>query len=283
MTSLLSQTTQLLRRYKLRAKKGLGQHFLIDGEALEQIVEAADLSQSDTVIEIGPGLGVLTEQLAEKTGRVYSIELDETLAARLKERIASRQNVTILNEDVLKVNPAALLGRNNTVPYKVVANLPYYITSPVLRHFLEADVKPSLMVVMVQKEVAEQITAAPGRLSILGVSVQVYGKPTLVASVPAASFYPPPKVDSAVVRIEIFPKPAEGITDPDDFFRIVRAGFKAARKQIGNSLAQGLGISKPEGLAFLEKANIDSQRRAETLTIEEWARLWRTVKDEREG
>lgn len=272
---LKSQTLHLLRRYDLRARKGLGQHFLIDSEALDKIIAAAELSPSDTIVEIGPGLGVLTERLAEKAGRVIAIELDDSLAKLLGERLASQKNVTVLNEDVLKIDPATLLDQKDG-DYKVVANLPYYITSPVLRHLLEASAKPQMMVVMVQKEVAEQITAAPGRLSILAISVQLYGKPTLVTAVPAASFYPAPKVDSAVVRIDVYPNPAAGITDPDGFFQIVRAGFSHARKQIHNSLERSLQLTKEEVAAILTEAGIDSLRRAETLTLEEWARLWRT-------
>ncbi len=281
MSDLLSQTMQLLRRYDLRARKGLGQHFLIDSGALDKIIESAELTSSDLVFEVGPGLGVLTERLADKARRVIAIELDNTLAGILKERLSSRQNVTIVNEDVLKTNPEELIKAQGAASYKVVANLPYYITSPVLRHFLEASVKPSSMVVMVQKEVSDQITAEPGRLSILGISVQLYGKPAFVTRVPAAGFYPPPKVDSAVVRIDIYPRPAANVTDPDGFFRVVKAGFRAARKQIGNSLARGLDIPKAEALALLSKAGIDPLRRAETLTLEEWARLWQTFKDEK--
>jgi 16S rRNA (adenine1518-N6/adenine1519-N6)-dimethyltransferase len=245
MNTLLSQTLGLLRRYDLRARKGLGQHFLIDAGALDKIISAAELSANDTVVEIGPGLGVLTDRLTENAGRVIAIELDSSLAARLRERLADRKNLSVLNEDVLKIDPGSLFGKEIPASYKVVANLPYYITSPVLRHFLEA------------------------------VSVQLYGLPSMVTVVPAASFYPAPKVDSAVVKIQVYPSPAAGVTDPDSFFRVVKAGFKAARKQIGNSLAQGLNIPKLEALALLERAGIDSLRRAETLTLAEWAALWR--------
>lgn len=278
MSTLLSQTTQLLRRYNLHARKGLGQHFLIDSEALDKIIAAAELSPSDTVIEVGPGLGVLTERLSEKAGQVIAVELDDTLAGILKNRLASRTNVTIVNNNILKIETADLLKQAGVSTYKVVANLPYYITSPVLRHFLEASTKPEIMVVMIQKEVAGQITAVPGQLSILAISVQLYGQPTFITKVPAACFYPAPKVDSAVIKIDTYPRPAEDVDEPDSFFRVVRAGFKAARKQIGNSLAQGLGIEKPEALELLKQAGIDSLRRAETLTLKEWASLWRTYK-----
>ncbi len=285
--SLLTQTMRLLRRYDLRARKGLGQHFLVDGAVLERIINAAELTPSDVVMEIGPGLGVLTEQLARGAGWVIAIELDNTLAAILKQRLASSRNVTVINEDVLKVNPTALLEEQkikfppeaDSTGYKVVANLPYYITSPTLRHFLEASAKPKMIVVMVQKEVAEEITAKPGRMSLLSISVQLYGEPTIIAHVPAESFYPAPAVASAILKIVVYPRPAVDIADTESFFRLVRAGFSAARKQIGNSLAQGLELPKSEALALLEKAGIDSQRRAETLTLEEWAQLWRVLRD----
>ncbi|MDH5696511.1 MAG: 16S rRNA (adenine(1518)-N(6)/adenine(1519)-N(6))-dimethyltransferase RsmA, partial [Dehalococcoidia bacterium] len=158
--------------------------------------------------------------------------------------------------------------------YKVVANLPYYITSPVLRHFLEASNKPRIMIVMVQKEVAEAIVARPGQMSLLSVSVQFYGEPRIISYVPAKSFYPAPEVDSAILRIDLYPQPAVTVTDEGSFFELVRAGFTAPRKQIGNSLAQGLGLAKGEVLSLLERASIVPRRRAETLTLGEWAQLW---------
>ncbi len=282
--SLLTQTKGLLRRFDLRARKGLGQHFLIDEEVLGLIISAAQLTSADVIIEIGPGLGVLTKELARQAGWVVAIELDNKLAAILKQTLASFNNITIINEDILKIDPAALLEEQKAkfppevgspFSYKVVANLPYYITSPVLRYFLEASVKPQIMIVMVQKEVAEEIVAKPGRMSLLSVSVQLYGEPAIIDYVPAQSFYPAPEVDSAILRVDIYPQPAVDIADKESFFAVVRAGFSASRKQIVNSLAQGLGLPKAEVLPLLEKAGIVSQRRAETLTIEEWARLWR--------
>jgi len=259
--SLLTQTRRLLRRFDLRVRKGLGQHFLIDEEALKLITVAAQLTPADVVMEIGPGLGVLTREIAKQAAWVLAIELDNKLAAILKQTLASFNNVTIINADILGIAPEALLqeakaefpsGVSGLSCYKVVANLPYYITSPTLRHFLEASVKPQIMVVMVQKEVAEGIVAEPGRMSLLSVSVQLYGEPTIVGYVPAQCFYPAPEVDE-----------------------VVRAGFCASRKQIGNSLAQGLELPKAEVLSLLDEAGVVPQRRAETLTLEEWARLWR--------
>ena len=262
-----------MRQSDLRARKGLGQHFLIDAEVLRRVVAAAELKADDLVVEVGPGLGVLTKELAGKVGGVVAVELDDKLAALLNKTLSSSQNVTVINEDVLKIEPSSLSkGRD----YKVVANLPYYITSPVLRHFLEAETKPQTMVVMVQKEVAEAIAAEPGDMSLLSVSVQFYGSPEVISIVPPESFYPAPEVSSAIVKINVYPKPAVDVEEKG-FFDAVRAGFAAPRKQLANSLAQGLGREKAEVLPLLHKANIDPSRRAETLTIEEWAGLQRTL------
>ena len=278
------ETKRLLRRFGLRARKGLGQHFLTDEGALKAIIQAAELAPSDIVIEVGPGLGVLTRELAGKVAWLFTVELDSKLAAILQKNLASLRNVSVINRDILEIDPPSLLRETpaglpelaeSALSYKVVANLPYYITSPVLRHFLTAQAKPRLMVVMVQKEVAEAITARPGRMSILSVSVQFYGQPEIVSFVPAGCFYPAPEVDSAILRITVPPEPAVEVTDEDSFFSLVRAGFSAARKQLANSLAQGLKLPKAEVLPLLQKAGIAPQRRAETLTLGEWAGLWR--------
>ena len=275
--SLLSQTKDLLRQAGLQARKGLGQHFLVDGSVLKHILSAAELNRDEVVVEVGPGLGVLTQALAEHAGRVVAVEKDENLSRILQETLASYGNVSIVNEDILKVDPQALLRERfpDTAAhrYKVVANLPYYITSPVLRHFLEATLKPEMIIVMVQKEVARQITAKPGEMSLLSVGVQLYGHPRIVKYVPARSFYPAPDVDSAILKITVYPRPAVDV-EITTFFSVVRAGFSAARKQIVNSLAHGLELSKTEAVSLLEKAGIDPRRRAETLSIEEWGRLW---------
>ncbi len=278
---LLAQTRGLLRRFGLRARKRLGQHFLIDEGVLEMVTSAAELTPADIVLEIGPGLGILTKELARQAGWVVTVELDSKLADILKQVLASFDNVTIINADILQIEPAALFQEQKTrfplntpFNYKVVANLPYYITSPVLRRFLEASVKPQIIVVMVQKEVAEAIVAEPGRMSLLSVSVQLYGKPRIISYVPAECFYPAPEVDSAILRVELYPQPVVAVTDEGSFFGLVRAGFTASRKQIANSLAQGLGLPKAEVLPLLEKAGVVPQRRAETLTLDEWARLW---------
>jgi len=274
--SLLTRTKRLLASYDLHAKKGLGQNFLIEGGILKKIAAAAELTPADTVIEVGPGLGVLTETLAEQTGKVIAIELDTHLADILKTRFTDLNQVTIINEDVLNVNPVDILGKETH--YKVVANLPYYITSAVIRHFLEASLKPGLLVLMVQKEVAKQITAQPGEMSLLSVSVQLYGKPTIVSKVSAHCFYPAPKVDSAILKIAVYPQPKLQTADVTGFFDIVRAGFSANRKQLPNSLSNGLKVPKNDIIPVLEKAGIDQQRRAETLTIDEWGGLYQVFK-----
>jgi len=280
---LLVQTRRLLRRFDLQARKSLGQHFLIDEEVLKLITSTAGLASTDVIMEIGPGLGVLTRELARQSGWVVTVELDSRLATILEQSLALFNNVTIVNEDILRIDPATLLQEQRAkfppiigspFSYKVVANLPYYITSPVLRHFLEASLKPQIIVVMVQKEVAEAIVAKPGQMSMLSISVQFYGEPAIISYVPAQCFYPAPEVDSAILKIKLYSQPPVEVTDRESFFELVRAGFSAPRKQIGNSLTQGLGLSKAEILSLLGKASIVSQRRAETLTLGEWAKLW---------
>jgi 16S rRNA (adenine1518-N6/adenine1519-N6)-dimethyltransferase len=274
--SLLSETKDLLHQAGLHARKGLGQHFLVDGAYLKYISQAAKLSENDLVIEVGPGLGVLTRSLAQQAGHVIAIEKDEHLSVLLKDNLKTYSNITIINQDILKVDLPLVLNEyfGNTVPgYKVVANLPYYITSPVLRFFLEAKIKPQNLVVMVQKEVARQITAKPGEMSLLSVSIQLYGEPRIIKYVPAWAFYPSPEVDSAILKINVFPKPAVDV-DIKSFFKLVHAGFSAARKQIANPLSHGLNLPKEDILGMLHKAAIDPRRRAETLSIEEWGLLW---------
>jgi 16S rRNA (adenine1518-N6/adenine1519-N6)-dimethyltransferase len=270
-----SKVKKLLRQFGLRAKKSLGQHFLVDEAILKTILEAAELSPEDTIVEVGPGLGVLTAELAHVAGLVIAVELDTKLASFLKRRLASLPNVKVINADILKVSPLQLLEGKSS--YKVVANLPYYITSPVLRYFVEASPKPSLMVMMVQKEVGEAIVAGPGEMSLLAVSLQVYSQPRIVSYVPSQSFYPQPRVDSAVVRFDLFPEPAVKVADINGFFEVVRCGFSSPRKQLHNSLAHGLGAKPSEVALLLRRANIEPQRRAETLSLEEWSRLYEVL------
>ena len=267
----------LLRTFEITPKRSLGQNFITDESYLTTIVETAALDAADRVLEIGPGLGVLTRQLAEHAGSVTAIELDERLLPLLRTGFATRQNISIVHGDILESDPASLLGGASPGGYKVVANLPYYITSPVLRHLLEATPAPELIVVMVQKEVAQRICADAGALSILGVSVQFYAQPELIRLVPADVFYPRPKVDSAILKLTLHPAPLFADVEPERFFRVVRAGFSQKRKQLLNSLAAGLHLSKEEVRTLLESAQVDPRRRAQTLALEEWARVCRAV------
>jgi 16S rRNA (adenine1518-N6/adenine1519-N6)-dimethyltransferase len=267
-----SDILNLLRQFDIDPKRSLGQNFLIDEQYLDGIVETAEITAQDAVLEIGPGLGTLTERLAVQAGSVVAVELDDRLIDLLRSRFAGQPTVRIVHGDILELAPASLFAPA-PLHYKVVANLPYYITSAVLRHVLEAVVRPSLAVVMVQKEVAERICAQPGDLSLLAVSVQFYAAPRLVRRVPAGAFYPRPKVDSAVLRLDVYSHLPVDDVAPVRFFEVVRAGFGQKRKQLANSLSAGLALSKPAVQAALLKAGIDPVRRAETLALAEWRRL----------
>lgn len=260
----------LLRSHGLHARKHLGQNFLADPAILERIVAAADLSRQDTVLEAGAGLGSLTRPLARQAGRVVAVELDDHLVEILRERTAGLPNVEILHADILRVSDFGLHHRN----YKLVGNLPYYITSAILRRFLERKPQPELMVVTVQREVANRIVAGPGEMSLLAVSVQFYGQPRIVTRIKAGAFYPPPKVDSAVLRIDIGKQPAVALPSGQDetgYFRVVRAGFGQRRKTLRNALSAGLGMSSEQVENALARTGIDPRRRAQTLSLQEWA------------
>jgi 16S rRNA (adenine1518-N6/adenine1519-N6)-dimethyltransferase len=277
-----------VRRYGIDPKRSLGQNFLIDSGHLDRIVAAAELQPTDTVLEIGPGVGTLTRRLAAQAGCVVAVELDNRLIELLRADFADQPHVHIVHGDILQLDPPALLAADlpadlpsgtNGLRYKTVANLPYYITSAALRHLLEASPPPTLAVVMVQKEVAERICAGVGDLSLLAVSVQFYAMPRIVQRVPAGAFYPAPNVDSAVVRLDVRPQPAVTAVSPATFFQVVRAGFGQKRKQLVNSLGAGLALPKAAVQSALESAHIDPRRRAETLTLEEWGALCLALRD----
>lgn len=260
----------LLRQYGLRASKGLGQNFLQDPLALEKISRLAEIQPTDTVLEIGPGLGGLTRHLAVAARRVVAVEIDARLLPVLQAILAPHPNVEIVQGDILRFRPSDLIDQPD---YLVVANIPYYITSAVIRHLLEAEVRPRRIVLTVQKEVAERICAGPGRMSLLALSVQVYGSPQIAAHIPAGAFFPAPKVDSAVLRIEVYPAPRIASPLLDGFFRLIKAGFSQKRKTLRNALSAGLKISAAQAEALLIASEINPQRRAETLALEEWGRL----------
>lgn len=288
MNKNASSPLDLLRRHNLNLKKSLGQNLLVDASHLNRIAGAADLKQTDTVLEIGPGLGSLTHHLAEQAGRVVAVELDQRLIPILRAQFADRPHVSFVHGDILEHNPAELIRAHlpgspsadvsyKDVSYKVVANLPYYITSAVLKHILESLSPPTLAVLLVQQEVAQRMAAQPGDMSLLAVSVQFYASPQLLQRIPAGAFLPRPKVDSRVVRLDVRPQPAVPDVQPAHFFRTVRAGFGQRRKQLRNSLSAGLSCSKQEAELWLTASGIEPSRRAETLSLQEWGTLTKTV------
>ena len=268
MTIRPLDVTALLRQYDLRPSKKLGQNFLQDEQALQKITEIADIQVQDTILEIGPGLGGLTRHLALAARQVVAVELDESLFPALRTVLAPYANVRLIHADILKLHSADLV----TAPdYLVVANIPYYITSALLRHLLAQSPRPRRLVLTVQEEVAERICAGSGKMSLLALSVQVYGRAEVAARIPAAAFFPTPSVNSAVVSINIYPEPLIPYPLLDTFFRLAKAGFGQKRKKIRNSLSAIMPREKAEQI--LLAAGIDPQRRAETLSLVEWGKI----------
>lgn len=264
----------LLKQYGLRPDKKLGQNFLQDPIALESIAAAAGIQPTDTVLEIGPGLGSLTRYLAVSAREVVAVELDPDLIPPLRAVTKPYGNIQIVHGDILKISPDKLIREPD---YLVVANIPYYITSAIIRHLLENPPKPRRIVLTIQKEVAERICAEPGdmNMSLLALSVQVYGKPRIAKHIPAGAFFPAPKVDSAVLCVDIYPSPQIQPELMGAFFKLIKAGFSQKRKTLRNSLSSGLHISPLEAEGLLREANVDPMRRAETLSLEEWQTLAR--------
>lgn len=265
-----------------RPRKSLGQYWLRDRAALRRIVEAAALGPQDVVLEIGPGPGALTELLLEVAGQVVAVELDGRFAAALRDRLGARPNLQVVQGDILKCDIDRLvvphLQRLGPVArYQVVANLPYYITSAVVRLLLEAPLRPERLVLTVQLEVAQRMVASPPRMSLLSVSVQFYAVPRIVARIPPGSFQPPPKVTSAIVQIDTRAEPAASVSDVQAYFDVVRAGFAHKRKQLRNSLGQELHRPAGEIEAALLEAGVRPQARAETLSVEDWGRVYRAL------
>jgi 16S rRNA (adenine1518-N6/adenine1519-N6)-dimethyltransferase len=267
--SKLEQLKTLLSARGLWAKKSFGQNFLIDEGALEKIAAAGELLPSDHVIEVGPGTGFLTERLIEKAGRVTSVELDRDMVAILKEQFKFSENLAILNEDILDFKVPG-------EPYKVVANIPYSITSPLLKHFLQSGNRPSLMVLLIQKEVAEKICAVSGK-SVITIETQLFGEPEILGLVRASSFYPAPKVDSAILKIRVFDQPKVPVGQLKDFLRMLKFGFSQKRKKLANSLGAGIHMKPAEVKKLLASAGIDPECRAEELEVEDWSRLAKII------
>jgi len=278
----------LFKKYKLRPSKRFGQNFLIDKGVLGKIIEAANLQPEDIVLEIGPGFGTLTVELAKKVhpvkslrskfngaGKVIAIEKDSKMIEILKETLKDFKNIEIIQEDILTIPDSRFQILNSD---KVVANLPYYIVSPVIRRFLESEVPPKEMILMVQKEVAQRICGEPPDMSLLAVSVQFYAEPEIISYVPKTSFWPQPKVDGAIIKIVPYKAAPYQYLRYDtglreQFFKIVRFGFSQPRKQILNNLSKMLKLDKETIKSWLLKNNIQPQQRAETLDVEDWIKL----------
>ena len=266
---------KLLKKYGFRPSKRLGQNFLIDEKVFRKIIKAANLTKNDFVLEIGPGIGNLTLELSKRVKKVVAVEKDEKMIEILKEVLkdSKTDNIKVIQKDILKLN----LKDKAFNSYKLVANLPYYITSPVIRKFLEAKNPPQLMVLMIQKEVAQRICAQPPKMSILSVSVQFYAKPEIVSFVSKNSFWPSPNVDSAIIKISQIKTNLPRI-NTNLFFKVVKAGFSQPRKQLINNLSKKLKINKEKVKSWLLKNDIQSSQRAETLTIKDWQKLTKSLK-----
>jgi 16S rRNA (adenine1518-N6/adenine1519-N6)-dimethyltransferase len=281
-----SEIKNFFKKYKISPEKWLGQNFLISKNVLRKIVEAAEISKKDTILEIGPGIGNLTIELAKRAKKVIAVEKDKRMIEILKENLKDYKSVEIVQGDILKLEPKSYELKAKS--YKIVANIPYYLTSRLIRKFLETKNKPKSMVLMVQKEVAQRICAKPPKMNLLAVSVQFYAKPKIISFVPKNCFWPKPKVDSAILKIV----PEDRIQKISDrknfalgqfeklFFKIVKAGFSQPRKQLVNNLSDGLKLNKEKAKKWLLENGLKPEQRAETLKIEDWLNLtrdWRKI------
>lgn len=266
----------LLRDYGLKPKKGLGQNFLVDETALCQIVATAEVSEGDFVLEIGAGIGSLTRHLAAAGAHVSAVEIDHQLFPLLKRVVKAFGNVALVQGDIMEIDPHDLIKADQ---YKVVANIPYYLTSNLIRRLLEASLKPSLMALTIQKEVAQRVCAEPGQMSLLSLGVQVYGKPRIVFEIPAEAFYPAPEVDSALLLVALYDKPVIPIDLIDQFFILAKSAFTQKRKMLHNALGGAPGLGKGLANELLAKCGIDPDRRAQTLKLQEWYLLTKNYKE----
>jgi len=257
-----------LQEQGVKALKRLGQNFLKDSSVAEKMVFAANITKKDVVLEVGPGLGALTRIIATRAGKVVAIEKDRRMIEALKENLKGLNNVEVAQGDILKNFQFSIF---NFQTYKVVANLPFYIASPVIRMFLEAENQPEEMVFIVQKEVSQRICARPPRMNLLAVSVQVYAEPKIVSYVLKGAFWPQPRVDGAILKLKV--KSSRSKVDMKAFFRVVKAGFSHPRKQLINNLTEGLNANKGQIKTWLEKNNVSPSQRAETLSVDDWLRL----------
>ena len=269
--TLAEETRKVMRIYHVSPKEQLGQHFLVDQEALQSITRVAALKAGDQVLEIGPGIGVLTRALAQTGAAVRAVELDAAMYRIASARTQHLPNVVVQEGNILHCDLATIIDPNQ--PFSVVANIPYYITAPILRLFLEGRHRPSSLLLMVQREVGERLAALPGKMSILAVFTQIHADVKVMRQVPPSSFLPAPKVASAVVHISVRPEPLVPVEEQEYLFRVVRAGFGSKRKMLHNALDHGLPNSGAVIDAALSAAGIQRDRRAETVSIEEWRSL----------
>jgi len=257
--------------YGIKPLKRLGQNFLIDKNVVKKVIKAAELHSKDIVLEVGPGIGALTKEIAKKAGKVIAVEKDPRMVKILIENLKEFKNIEIINKDILKNYELRIMNYE----YKIVANLPFYITAPVIRKFLESKYPPEEMVLIVQKEVAQRICSKPPKMNILAVSVQFYAKPKIISYISKKSFWPSPKVDSAIIKI--VPQKKYKDIDIDLFFKVVKAGFAHPRKQLANNLTNGLKLNKQEVNDLLLKNNIKPSQRAETLAVQDWINLFNNI------
>jgi len=265
----------LLRQHNLHPNKLMGQNFLVDRNVLEKIIQAADLQPNDTVLEIGSGLGTLTKELAQRAKKVITVEKDKNLVLILRQELINFKNVKIIQGDILKIQKLKTSAFAKTSAdkknYKIIANIPYYLTSHLIKRFLKSKTPPQEMTLMVQKEVGQRICAKPPKTNLLAVTVQFYAQPQIVSYVSRASFLPQPKVDSAIIKISDIQKPKN--IDSVKFFKLVKASFSSPRKQLANNLSQKLKIEREEIKAILKKNNLNPEIRAEALSMEDWKKL----------
>ncbi len=270
-------TIEILQKYNFRFQKKFGQNFLIDTGVLEKIVDASEIGEDDCVLEIGPGIGTMTQYLAEAARHVVAVEIDQNLIPILEDTLSEYDNVTVLNEDILKVDIAALAAEyNQGKPLKVVANLPYYITTPIVMALLEGEAPIASITIMVQKEVAERMQEGPGskEYGALSLAVQYYAEPQIVANVPPNCFMPRPAVGSAVIRLKLYEQPPVAVNDPTKMFTVIRAAFNQRRKTLSNALQNGgIGVTREQVNSALQGMNVSETVRGEALSLEQFARL----------
>ena len=277
-----TNTSEIIKKYQFHMQKKYGQNFLIDGNILAKIVEAAQITKEDCVLEIGPGIGTMTQYLAEAAGRVVAVEIDRELIPILEETLSPYNNVTVMCADILKVDLAALVRENGGRPIKVVANLPYYITTPIIMALFEKKVPLKSVTIMVQKEVADRMQVGPGTkdYGALSLAVQYYARPEIVARVPASCFMPKPNVDSTVIKLTRYEKPPVKAENEAWLFAVIRASFNQRRKTLVNGLANAgnLGVSRKQVEEVLTEMGLAVTVRGETLTLKQFAdlssRLW---------